>query len=97
VARYYLTKKALRDVAEIVGYFHRELSASAADEIERRLLSAFRDLAEGPHLGHQRPELTSQRLLFHSAQPYVVVFRRRKQMVQVLHVIHGKRDITRLL
>jgi plasmid stabilization system protein ParE len=97
VPGYKLSRNALREVAEIVGYLHRESGSSVADKIERRLFAAFSDLAQGRALGHRRSELTARDVLFYFTDPYLVVFRKTRQTTYVVHVVHGSRDLKQLL
>jgi plasmid stabilization system protein ParE len=92
-----LTGSALRDVAEIIAYQHSHHSTSAADDMESRLFQAFRDLAESPHMGHRRSDLTPKDVMFHYAQPYFILFRRMKTRTQVLRVAHESRDLRKFL
>ena len=94
---YKLSRNAIREVADIVGYLHREAGSSVADKTEKRLFAAFSDLAEGRALGHRRTELTERNVLFHFADPHLIVFRKTRQTVYVVHVIHGSRDLKRIL
>jgi len=92
-----LTKPALRDVAEIITYQHSHRSADAADDLERRLFQVFRDLADLPHIGHRRSDLTPRNIMFHYAQPYFILFRRLKTSTQVLRVAHEAQDLRKFL
>ena len=97
MAGYKLSRNAILEVADIVGYLHREVGSSVADKTEKRLFAAFSDLAEGRALGHRRTELTERNVLFHFADPYLIVFRKTAQTIYIVHVIHGSRDMKRLL
>ena len=92
-----LVPRALRDVADILSYLHRESGARAANEAEKRLFQSFKDLVQMPALGRRRPELTSKNVIFHVVRPYVIVFRRVADRVRVLRVVHGARDLQTLL
>ncbi len=61
------------------------------------LFRVFREIAESPAIGHRRVDLTSKNILFHYAEPYVIVFRRVKARIQILRVGHKSRDIKRLI
>lgn len=92
-----LTKPALRDVAEIIAYRHTHRGPSAADKMEAHLFQVFRDLAESPHLGHRRSDLTPKNVMFHYAEPYFILFRRTKTQMQVLRVAFESRDLRKFL
>jgi len=92
-----LSGKALRDVADIIGYQHRNRGASTANAIESRLFTVFRDIAESPAMGHRRSDLTPRNIMFYYAQPYFILFRRMKQRTQVLRVAHESQDLKKFL
>ena len=70
---------------------------SVADKSEARLCCTFRDLSGSRALGHRRTELTERNALFHFADPHLVVFRKSGQTIFIVHVVHGSRDLKRLL
>ena len=86
----------MRDVAEIVTYLQREVSATAASKTEDQLFAAFGQIAHLPGLGHQRTDLTDKKVLFQTSPPYLIVFRRSRTCVSIVHVVHGSRDLKRL-
>lgn len=84
-------------MASILTYLHREVGASAADKVERRLFVAFHGLALGRIIGHRRADLTSKAVLFLSVPPYQIVYRSSKSAINVVRVVHGSRDLNKLL
>jgi len=60
------------------------------------LVAAFEGLAGVPGKGHRRPDLTSRDVLFFSVYQYMVIYR-RTGLVEIVAVLHGKRDVERLL
>ncbi len=84
-------------MADIVGYAHREAGSSSADKIEKRLFAAFSDLVEERALGHRRRDITERDVFFYFADAYAIVFRKTRQITYVVHVIHGSRDLKRIL
>ena len=67
-----------------------------ANRIQGELVDAFESLADVPGKGHRRPDLTSRDVLFFSVYQYMIVYR-RTAMVEIVAVLHGKRDVKRLL
>jgi len=49
-----------------------------------------------PGLGHRRPDLTARDVFFWPAHSYLVIYRASKPL-RIVRVIHGKRDVKRLL
>jgi hypothetical protein len=54
-------------------------------------VDSFEGLANAPGKGHKRPDLTSSNVLFFSVYQYMIVYR-RAAMVEIVAVLHGKRD-----
>ncbi len=92
-----LSGKALRDVAEIVTYHHRNSSANIANEIESQLFAEFRKIGGSPSIGHRRSDLTDKDVLFHYARPYFILFRRKKGSAQILRIVHESRDLRKFI
>lgn len=59
-------------------------------------MDAFEGLADIPGKGHKRPDLTNRDVLFFSVYQYMIVYR-RATLVEIVAVLHGKRDVKRLL
>ncbi len=59
-------------------------------------MDAFETLADVPGKGHKRPDLTPRDVLFFSVYQYMIVYR-RAELLEVVAVLHGKRDVKRLL
>lgn len=51
MAKYYLTKKAVEDLAEIWNYTFEEWSEKQADKYYRLLTNTFEEIADNPELG----------------------------------------------
>ena len=64
--------------------------------IHEELVEAFEGLADAPGKGHKRPDLTSRGVLFFSVYQYMIVYR-RAATVEIVAILHGKRDVKRLL
>lgn len=98
MAQYRLTAPALRDLEEIITYLTREASAEVSERTEAKLFDAFAALAGLSALGHKRLDVQRKDLLFHVVDPYLIAFRREKnQLVMIIRVLHGKRDVGRVL
>lgn len=75
--------------------FERRVWA-VANRIQDELIEAFESLADMPTRGHKRPDLTSRNVLFFSVYQYMIVYR-RMTLVEIVAVLHGKRDVKRVL
>lgn len=96
---YVLTPLAKADISDIWSYI-AENSETAADRVEQAIYDACAFLAEGPLRGHTRPDLTARPLRFWTLNRYAnyaVVYRPETAPLQIVAVLHGKRNIRRLL
>lgn len=59
-------------------------------------MDAFEGLADVPGKGHKRADLTNRDVLFFSVYQYMIVDR-RTELVEIVAVLHGKRDVQWLL
>jgi antitoxin ParD1/3/4 len=96
---YVLTPLAKADIFNIWAYI-AENSETAADRVEQAIFDACAFLAEGPLRGHTRPDLTPRPLRFWTLNRYpnyTVVYRPDTAPLQIVAVLHGKRNIRRVL
>ena len=93
---YLVAPEAEDDLRHVRRYLLGEAGLALANRIQGELLDAFEGLADVPGKGHKRPDLTSRDVLFFSVYQYMVVYR-RTELVEIVAVLHGKRDVKRLL
>ena len=96
---YILTPRAKADIFNIWAYI-ADHNQDAADRVEQAIFDACAFLAETPMRGHFRPDLTVRPLRFWTLSRYpnyVIVYRLEKTPLQIIAVMHGKRDIQRIL
>ena len=93
---YRLTPSAQRDV-ELITDFIAEDNVDAALRVHDALKEAFRHLAEMPAIGHTREDLTDRPLKFWSVFSYLVVYDPASSPLTVIAVLHGARDVEKLL
>lgn len=96
---YVLTPLAKADIFEIWSYIAED-SEETADRVEQAIYDACALLAEGPSRGHSRPDLTVRLLRFWTLTRYpnyVIVYRPETAPLQIVAVLHGKRNIRRIL
>jgi plasmid stabilization system protein ParE len=96
VKGYFVAPDAEADLQQIWRYLLGEAGLAVANRIQSELVDAFEGLAEIPGKGHRRPDLTNRDVLFLSVYQYMIVYR-RGAMIEIVAVLHGKRDIKRLL
>ena len=96
---YALTPLAKADIFDI-WYYIADDSEDAADRVEQAICDACALVAQAPMRGHSRPDLTSRSLRFWTLTRYpnyTVVYRPETAPLQVVAVLHGKRNIRRIL
>jgi toxin ParE1/3/4 len=71
-----------------------ENSESAADRFIDRLIHDFQILGDVPYAGRQRDEIRPGYRSF-PVGDYLIFYRVREPGVQIMHVVHGRRDLTR--
>lgn len=85
MAQYFLTRKAINDLAEIWNYTLITWSEEQADKYYKLLIEEFKSISENPHLGKQYPHVAPN--LFASIFKMHLIFYRK--------ISPGKIEITR--
>jgi plasmid stabilization system protein ParE len=96
---YRFTPSALDDLDEILTHISAD-SQSAARRVESAIFDACIMLARNPFLGSKRSEITSLPVRFWVLTRfpnYIVVYRPEIAPLQIVAVLHAKRDIKRVL
>ena len=90
---YTLTRTAERDMLNIVGYIAID-NPAAAQRMKVEIFEAFAALAETPGMGHNRPDVTARPVRFWAVRGrYSIVYRERRQDIQILRVVGPGRDV----
>jgi toxin ParE1/3/4 len=92
MARYRLARRAATDLNAIWRFIAQE-NPAAADQFLDRLYHAFVSLAHAPHIGAQRFHLAPELRLF-PVREYLIFYRPIDDGVEIVRVLHGKRNIT---
>ena len=81
-----------------IGDFVAESSVEAALKIYDALEEAFALLAQNPAIGHLREDLTDRPVKFWPVFSYYVIYDpASSNPLEILSVVHGARDVARLL
>jgi plasmid stabilization system protein ParE len=99
VTPYSLTSLAKADIFRIWSYIAEDNEA-AADRVEQAIYDACAFVAEAPLRGHSRSEITNRTLCFWTLTRYpnyTVVYRFEPPALQVVAVLHGKRNMKSIL
>ena len=91
---YRLARRARADVLDIWRYIAAD-NETAADRFIDLLTRRFRLLGENPYAGRVRDDLRPGYCSF-AVGEYVILYRVGDPGVQILHVLHGRRDIKAL-
>jgi plasmid stabilization system protein ParE len=99
MSAYSLTPLAKADIFDIWSYIANN-SEDAADHVEEAIYKACAFVAESPMRGHLRPDLTRRPLRFWTLTRYPnysIVYRPGTVPLEIVAVLHGKRNIRRIL
>jgi plasmid stabilization system protein ParE len=87
-----LSPEARDDLQEIWIYIAGD-NIAAADKLESDIYEACDVLAENPRLGHKRPDLTDEPVLFWPVRgQYLVIYQRETEPLKIVRILHGTRD-----
>jgi len=93
---YVLGRAAERDIEELWDYIADE-SIEAADRLLGQIFDALDELARLPGMGHKREDLTILPVLFWPVGNYLVIYRAMERPIEIVAVVHGKRDVPSFL
>ena len=96
---YALTPLAKADIFNIWSYIADD-NENAADRVEQAIYDACAFVAEAPLRGHSRPDLTTRSLRFWTLTRYpnyTIVYRPESVPLEVVAVLHGKRNVRSIL
>lgn len=86
-----IADRAQEDLLDIWLYVARD-SLAAADKLLRRLETCFGRLLGHPKLGRRRPELRDK-IRSLAVGSYVIFYRAMTAAVEIIRVLHGRRDL----
>jgi addiction module RelE/StbE family toxin len=88
---YVLHPEAFADLDEIREFIAQD-NPDAAGRLMDEFFAAFQSLAQFPASGHLRPDLTGRSLRFLVVRQYLIVYAPESQPLQILAVLHGRRN-----
>jgi antitoxin ParD1/3/4/toxin ParE1/3/4 len=95
--RYVLSPEAAYDLVSIWRYISRESSTETADRVEATIREKITFLAKVPGAGHWRRDLTDAEVKFFPVYSYLIVYRPDTRPLQIVSILHGRRDIAQFL
>ena len=99
MASFRLTPDAMDDLDAIWSFISRD-NPNAANAVEEEIKAACTFLAEGPLKGHVRRDLTKLPVRFWTPPKYpnyMIVYRPDSRPLQIIRILHGHRNIKRIL
>lgn len=93
---YRLTPEAQTHLDEICAFIAED-NVDAALRVLDAFEHAFDQLTAAPEIGHSREDLTARPVKFLSVYSYLVVYDPASAPLTIIAVLHGARDIDRLL
>jgi plasmid stabilization system protein ParE len=99
MADYRFTPEAAADLFEIWSYIAQG-SVDAADRVESAVYDACDLLAKTPRSGQIRKHFTTSPVRFWTVQQfpnYLIVYRPDTTPIEIIGVLHGMRDLKRIL
>jgi toxin ParE1/3/4 len=94
---YVLAPEAALDLVRIWRYIKKQGSVAIADRVESVIRDKIVFLAGNPGAGHWRKNLTDQRVKFFPVYSYLIVYRPDTKPLQVVSILHGRRDVEQIL
>lgn len=95
--RYVLAPEAALDLVQIWRYIKKQSSLQMANRVESVIRDRLAFLAGRPGTGHWRKNLTDEEVKFFPVYSYLIVYRPRTKPLQVVSILHGPRDVERIL
>ncbi|MDL2144201.1 type II toxin-antitoxin system RelE/ParE family toxin [Flavobacterium tructae] len=93
MAKYYLTNKAVEDLAEIWNYTFEEWSENQADKYYGQLLSSCQDVADDPGLG-RKYDMVTKKLLGFKTNRHILFYRIiSNSEIEIVRILHERMDL----
>lgn len=96
-ARYVLAPEAALDLVQIWRHLKEQSSIAIADRVEKAIRKKIVFLAGNPGAGHRRKNLTDEAVKFFPVYSYLIVYRPDTKPLQVVSILHGRRDVEQIL
>jgi toxin ParE1/3/4 len=93
---YLLAPAAQRDLRTLQAYMAQE-HIQVARRVLAEIRAACARLADHPHLGHPREDLTDQPVCFWLVRTYDIIYRPETRPLEIVRIVHSARDLPHLL
>jgi len=95
--RYVLAPQAALDLVQIWRHIKEQSSLELADRVESVIRDKIVFVAKTPGVGHLRKDLTNEPVKFFPVYSYLIVYRPETNPLQIIAILHGRRDVERIL
>ena len=95
--RFILSPEAADDLVAIWQYIRQQSSIEMADRVESVIRKRIAFLARTPGAGHWRKDLTDIPVRFFPIYSYLIVYRPESKPLQIVAILHGRRDVGKVL
>ena len=95
--RHVLAPEAALDLVQIWRHIRNKVSIEMADRVESVIREKIVYIAGTPGGGHWRKDLTDKPVKFFPVYSYLIVYRPETKPLQIAAILHGRRDLERLL
>jgi len=96
VRRFVFAPEAERDLDQIETFLVERAGSAVARGVLRKIVQGFRFLAAHPLAGHVREDLLRPSARLWPVYSYVIIYE-PSTPIKILRVIHGARDVTKLV
>lgn len=93
MAKYKITLKADADLLDIWLYTNETWGESQADKYLRGLENRFRYLADNPHFGRSRPELSGGLFSYHEGR-HLIIYRHAGIGIEIVRILQDAMDLS---
>src|SRR5215475_8309347 len=97
IPRYLLAPQAAEDLVEIWRYIKEQSTLEVADRVESVIREMLAFLSSNPDSGHVRENLTNESVKFFPVYSYLIVYRPETKPLQIVSILHGRRDVEEIL
>ena len=84
-------------LVQIWRYIKQQTSVAMADRVEAGIRNRIVFLVQSPGSGHSRKDLTNENVKFFPVYSYLIVYRPETQPLQIVSILHGRRDVQQIL
>jgi len=91
-----VSPRADTDINSIWNYVAQD-NPAAADRVEQEIQEAIEKLAKNPNFGHFRDDIAPPQYRFYRVFSYLIIYRIEEDTLIVVRVIHGARDLPKLI